>query len=154
IFVGDVSGKGVSAALLMARVSSDLRAAALGEPEPARALALVNEAMIERRQHDTFVTVVYLTLDVVTRRVVVANAGHPPPLVRRGDGCVQRIEAGTGTAIGIIAEAVYEQTELALDPGDVLVLCTDGVLEATDVQGRQLGLEHVEQTIGLAGMRV
>src|SRR5262249_27259401 len=94
IFVGDVSGKGVAAALLMARVSSDLRAAALAEPEPAQALARVNEAVLERRQHDTFVTAIYLTMDVTTRRVVLANAGHPLPLVKRADGSVERVEGG------------------------------------------------------------
>jgi serine phosphatase RsbU (regulator of sigma subunit)/pSer/pThr/pTyr-binding forkhead associated (FHA) protein len=149
VVIGDVSGKGVSAALLMARVSSDLRAAALAEQGPARALARVNRAVIERRQLDIFVTAIFLTLDVRTRAVVLANAGHLPPLIRRGRrGALERVDRGTGTAIGIFDDATFEQTELALEVGDTMVLCTDGVLEASDAHGVQFGFERLEQSLG------
>lgn len=148
VFIGDVSGKGVSAALLMARISSDLRVAALAEDSPARAISRVNQAVLERKQHDIFVTGIYLTLEVATKRVTLANAGHLPPFIRhKARGELERVEGGSGTAIGIFDEAVYEQTTIELSPGDALVLCTDGVLEATDEHGEQFGFERLELSL-------
>jgi serine phosphatase RsbU (regulator of sigma subunit) len=153
VFIGDVSGKGISAALLMARISSDLRLAALAESEPANALARVNQAVLERKQHDIFVTGIYLTLEVNTRVVTLANAGHLPPFVRhRSRGEIDRVEGGS-TAIGIFDEAVYEQSSFTLEPGDTLVLCTDGVLEATDERGEQFGFERLEDSVGAGTSR-
>lgn len=154
VFIGDVSGKGVSAALLMARITSDLRLSALAETEPARALSRVNQAVLERKQHDTFVTGIYLTLDVTTKLVTLANAGHLPPVVRRrARGELMRVEGGSGTAIGIFDEAVYEQTTLQLEEGDTLVLCTDGVLEATDETGEQFGFDRLELSLSAGTSR-
>ena len=148
VFIGDVSGKGVSAALLMARISSDLRVAALAESSPARAISRVNQAVLERKQHDIFVTGIYLSLDVKTKQLTLANAGHLPPFVRRKTrGELVRVEGGSGTAIGIFDEAVYEQTVVQLEPGDTLVLCTDGILEATDELGEQFGFERLELSL-------
>ena len=148
LFIGDVAGKGVSAALLMARITSDLRLAALAEPSAADVMARVNKSVLERKQHEVFVTGIYLTLDVISHEVVMANAGHLPPLVRRrGRGVIQPVEEGTGTAIGFFDEATYEQVSFTLEPGDTLVLCTDGVLEATDVHGVQFGVERFEASI-------
>jgi sigma-B regulation protein RsbU (phosphoserine phosphatase) len=154
VFIGDVSGKGVSAALLMARITSDLRLSALAETEPARAISRVNQAVLERKQHDIFVTGIYLTLDVVTKQVVLANAGHLPPFIRkRARGELQRVEGGSGTAIGIFDEATYEQTTLQLEAGDTLVMCTDGVLEATDEAGEQFGFERLELSLSSGSSR-
>jgi phosphoserine phosphatase RsbU/P len=154
VFIGDVAGKGVSAALLMARISSDLRLAALAESEPAQALARVNQAVLERKQHDIFVTGIYLTLDVATRTITLGNAGHLPPFIRhRARGSYERVEGGSGTAIGIFDDAVYEQHAFTLAPGDALVLCTDGVLEATDERGEQFGFERLEQSLGAGSSR-
>jgi serine phosphatase RsbU (regulator of sigma subunit) len=148
VFVGDVSGKGVSAALLMARISSDLRLAAMAESEPARVLGHVNRIVLERKQPDIFVTGTYLTLDVKSHLITLANAGHLPPLIRRrSPGLLQRIEGGASTAIGIFDDAEYEQVQLALEPGDTMVLCTDGVLEATSPAGEQFGMERLEASL-------
>jgi sigma-B regulation protein RsbU (phosphoserine phosphatase) len=154
MFIGDVSGKGVAAALLMARISSDLRVAALAEPSPARAISRVNQTVLERRQHDIFVTGIYLTLDVNTKVVTLANAGHLPPFIRhRARGQLERIEGGSGTAIGIFDEAVYDETSFQLAPGDTLMLCTDGVLEATDEGGEQYGFERLELSLSAGSAR-
>jgi serine phosphatase RsbU (regulator of sigma subunit) len=148
VFIGDVAGKGVSAALLMARISSDLRVAALAESEPARVVARVNHAVLEREQHDIFVTGIYLSLDVRTRHMVLANAGHLPPLIRRrAERVVERIDGGSATAIGFFEGETYEQVELALDTGDTLVLCTDGVIEATNMTGDQFGMGRLEESM-------
>jgi phosphoserine phosphatase RsbU/P len=145
VFIGDVSGKGVSAALLMARISSDLRLAAAAVNDPAKALEHVNRIVLERKQHDIFVTCVYMTLNTKTHVATLANAGHLPPLIRRRKlGRVERLEGGTGTAIGIFDDAQYEQIEFKLEAGDALVLCTDGVLEAINLEGEQFGADRLE----------
>jgi serine phosphatase RsbU (regulator of sigma subunit)/pSer/pThr/pTyr-binding forkhead associated (FHA) protein len=146
MFVADVSGKGIPAALLMARISSDLRAAAAAHSDPAEVLAQVNRAVLARKQFDTFVTVVYLTLDTQTRQLVLANAGHEPPLLRHGDGEVERL-AGTGSALGIFEDARYRSHALSLHPRDALVLCTDGIVEAMDAKGEQFGFERLTRAV-------
>ncbi len=146
--VGDVSGKGVSAALLMARVSSDLRTAMLTEREPAAALSVANRAVVARGQHDIFVTAICVSLDVRRRRLVLANAGHMPPYVRRlAEGDLQRVDEGSSSPIGLFDDVVYVQAELELEPGDTLVLTTDGVHEATNERGAQLGFEGLEAAL-------
>lgn len=147
VFIGDVSGKGVSAALLMARISSDLRLAAMAESDPARALGHVNRIVLERRQPDIFVTGIYLTLEVKTHQIMLANAGHLPPFIRRASGGLERVEGGAGTAIGIFDDAEYEKAEIEMHPGDTIVLCTDGVLEATDDLGEQFGFDKLEESL-------
>jgi phosphoserine phosphatase RsbU/P len=154
VFVGDVSGKGVSAALLMARISSDLRVAALAEPDPAAAVRRVNRTVLERRQHDIFVTGIYLTLDIQTREIVLANAGHIPPYVRRaGEGVLERVDHLAGPPIGAFEESEYEAVALTLSLGDSIVLTTDGVLEATSPRGEQFGFERMEVAIGHGSSR-
>lgn len=147
VILGDVSGKGVSAALLMARVSSDLRAAVLGEPDPSSAMARVNRSVLERQQHDIFVTAIAMTIDVATRRVTFTNAGHLPPFVARADGTVVRIEGGASTPIGLFDGAAYEHLDLWLGEGDIVAFCTDGVSEATGTTGEQFGFERFEGSL-------
>ncbi|HEY7956998.1 MAG TPA: SpoIIE family protein phosphatase [Polyangia bacterium] len=148
VFIGDVSGKGVSAALLMARISSDLRLAAMAETDPARSLGHVNRIVLERRQPDIFVTGIYFTLEVKTHKILLANAGHLPPFIRRAkEGVLTRLDGGAGTAIGIFDDAEYESTAFTLAPGDTLLLCTDGVLEAASPSGEQFGFDRLEASL-------
>ncbi len=138
MFIGDVAGKGVAAALLMARVSSDLRVAVRGAAGPAQVLARVNATMLEREQPEVFVTGVFLTLELDTGRVVLANAGHCPPLVRRVSGRLDGIDAAA-TAMGFFHDTQFVEAELRLEPGDALVLYTDGILEARSSRGEEFG---------------
>ncbi|HJZ84282.1 MAG TPA: SpoIIE family protein phosphatase [Polyangia bacterium] len=148
LFIGDVAGKGVSAALLMARISSDLREAALAEPDPSRVLARVNRLVLERNQDDFFVTGVYLTLDLSSHELVLANAGHLPPFIRRREqGQIACVGEGLGTAIGFFADADYRQTRVVLGSGDTLVLCTDGVMEAQNTAGEQFGFARFQASL-------
>ena len=154
VFVGDVAGKGVSAALLMARISSDLRIAALAERDPASALRRVNRLVLERKQHDIFVTCIYLTFDTRSREVVVANAGHIPPYVRRhGEGQLFRLDQAAGTPIGTFEEAGYEPVVFTLGVGETVVLTTDGVMEATSPRGEQFGFPRMEVALAQGGSR-
>lgn len=148
MFIGDVAGKGVSAALLMARISSDLRVAALAEKEPARVLSRINRAVLERGQHDIFVTGVYVSLDTRTGDVTLANAGHLFPLVRRARrNMVETIDTGGGTAIGIFEEEIFPEASFRMEPGDVFLLCTDGVMEATNAEGEPFGFDRIRSCL-------
>jgi sigma-B regulation protein RsbU (phosphoserine phosphatase) len=143
-----VSGKGVSAALLMARISSDLRLAAREEAQPGKVMQRVNRIVVERQQLDIFVTAIYATLDIRTLELTLANAGHTVPLLRRATpGGLQRIEGGASTAIGISEHVEYDQIRLVLEPEDTLVLTTDGVHEATSLGNDQFGSERLEQSL-------
>jgi serine phosphatase RsbU (regulator of sigma subunit) len=148
MFIGDVSGKGVSAALLMARISSDLRLAAREEAQPAKVMQRVNRIVVERQQLDIFVTAIYATLDIRSLELTLANAGHTVPLLRRSTpGGLQRIEGGASTAIGISDHVEYDQIRLVLEPEDTLVLTTDGVHEATSLNNEQFGNERLEKSL-------
>ena len=144
IFIGDISGKGVAAALLMARVSSELRVAALAHVEPSAVLSAMNDAIIASDQPELFFTAIYLTFDVKTGQVTLANAGHPSPYVCRPGSRGEPIVAGASTAIGIFESPTFEATTFQLNHGESLVLYTDGVLEAADSAGRLYGVERLE----------
>jgi serine phosphatase RsbU (regulator of sigma subunit) len=153
IFIGDIAGKGVSAALIMARTSTELRAAALSLVEPALVLTAMNKAVIARNQPELFFTGIYLTLDVRTGAVLLASAGHPAPYVRRADGRVETITEGAASAVGILDDAAFTATELQLGFGDTLVLYTDGVIEAPDAHGELYGAARLEACLVAAGKR-
>jgi serine phosphatase RsbU (regulator of sigma subunit)/pSer/pThr/pTyr-binding forkhead associated (FHA) protein len=138
VFIGDVAGKGVAAALLMARVTSDLRVATRATGSPAQILSSVNAAMLEREQHEVFVTGVFLSLDARTGKVVLANAGHCPPLLRRAGGSIERVEE-SAPAMGFFRETSFSECELSLEPGDTLALYTDGIVEAKNAAGEEFG---------------
>jgi Stage II sporulation protein E (SpoIIE) len=127
--IGDVSGKGVTAALMMSRISSELRRLAVETAGPAEMLARLNESLPGRMQDDRFVTVVCVLLDVPKRRWVVSNAGHVVPLLRRQSGTVTGLAYASGPPIGMIPNATYDEEVFPLEPKDILVLATDGVFE-------------------------
>ena len=114
-------------------------------------MARVNQAMLEREQPEVFVTGIFLTLDVDTGRVVLTNAGHCPPLVRRADGRVERIDAGHSTAIGFFRDTFFGEAELTLNRGDALMLYTDGIIEAASGTGDQFGGQRLAQSLADAG---
>jgi serine phosphatase RsbU (regulator of sigma subunit)/pSer/pThr/pTyr-binding forkhead associated (FHA) protein len=151
VLLGDVAGRGVPAALLMARASSDTRLCLLTEPDPARALAQLNN-MVGRhtRTMDRFVTLMVAVLDPSTHTVTLLNAGHLAPLVYRR-ACVQLEQAMAGDDIGmplgIMEDMVYPVRQLQLEPGDSLLALTDGVTEATNHAGRLFGLQGIHAAL-------
>jgi serine phosphatase RsbU (regulator of sigma subunit) len=151
VFIGDIAGKGVSGALLMARISSELHVAALAHVDPVTVLATMNKALIGRNQPELFFTAIYLTLDVKSGEIVLANAGHPLPYVARSDGSVAIVEQGSAEPVGILDEAHFAATRLTLGNGDSLVLYTDGVIEAADPSGSLYGIDRLERCVRLAG---
>jgi sigma-B regulation protein RsbU (phosphoserine phosphatase) len=127
--IGDVSGKGVTAALMMSRISSELRRLAFEAAGPAEMLSRLNDSLPGRMQDDRFVTVACVLLDMPKRRWVIANAGHVPPILRRASGLVRGVAYASGPPIGMIPAAVYEEEILPVEPKDILLLSTDGVFE-------------------------
>jgi sigma-B regulation protein RsbU (phosphoserine phosphatase) len=127
--IGDVSGKGVTAALMMSRISSELRRLAFEAAGPAEMLSRLNESLPGRMQDDRFVTVACVLLDLPNRRWIIANAGHVPPILRRSSGVVRGVAYASGPPIGMIPAAVYDEEVLEVEPRDILLLSTDGVFE-------------------------
>lgn len=130
--IGDVSGKGVSAALYAAKLMTDLRYQAMGQARPVGILARTNRVLAARHHEGMFATVTMLVLDPATGVVSLASAGHPLPFLRRRDGSVTAIGRPGGAPIGLDAEAEFEEHQATLEPGDALLLYTDGVVEALD----------------------
>ncbi len=153
VFIGDISGKGISGALLMARISSEMRVAALAHVEPVAVLTTMNKALIGRNQPELFFTAIYLTLDVKSGEVVLANAGHPSPYCSRSDGTLVEITDGAAGPVGIVDDPQFEATFLRLDHGDSLVLYTDGVVEAAAADGTLYGSDRLELALADAGTR-
>jgi serine phosphatase RsbU (regulator of sigma subunit) len=129
VAIGDVSGKGVTAALMMSRVSSELRRLVIGGASPAEVLTGLNQALPTWMGDDRFVTVVCAALDLDKGEWTVANAGHVFPLLRRARGEVLPISGLSGAPVGVLADAVYEEERLPALAGDILLLTTDGVSE-------------------------
>jgi serine phosphatase RsbU (regulator of sigma subunit) len=151
VFIGDISGKGISGALLMARISTELRVAGLAHVDPVTVLMAMNKATISRGPPELFFTAVYFTLDVKTGDVLLVNAGHPIPYRRRADGHVHPITAGRGCAVGILDDPGFTATSLRLACGDTLVLYTDGVIEAANAEGALYGQQRLEACLARAG---
>jgi sigma-B regulation protein RsbU (phosphoserine phosphatase) len=133
IAIGDVSGKGIAAALLMASLQASLRGqAAAGVHDLSSLMHNVNKLVYEASTSNRYATFFYGEYDAVTRRFSYVNAGHNPPLILRG-GEVLRLEAD-GPVVGLLAGARYGQSECVLQAGDVFVAFTDGISEALNEQ--------------------
>src|SRR5215813_4809677 len=133
LVIADVSGKGVPAALLMAFLRASLRAASHVGYAPQISMAKVNYLLWESIERNQFVTAFYGILDTGNRTLWYANAGHNPPLLLNAKGEAKFIERG-GLPLGMFRDTRYHQYYLSFTPGDLLVLYTDGVTEATNPQ--------------------
>src|SRR5262249_41966314 len=128
VVVADVSGKGVAAALMMAKFSGDTRYCILTEDAPAPAADALNQLLRDAMIDEKFITRGLGILDTEGRRMTVSLAGHPPMLVKRKAGHVDGLGIEKiGFPLGTFNEAVYQQEEVALEPGDVAVFYSDGI---------------------------
>jgi serine phosphatase RsbU (regulator of sigma subunit) len=135
ITVGDVSGKGVSAALMMAKFSGDTRYCILTENSPSEAANELNSLLFSAGIEEKFITLSLSVLDSDRRTLALTSAGHLPVLVRRANGTIDEIgEEIAGFPLGIVPEADYRQTEIALNPGDVVAVFSDGVTDARNIR--------------------
>ena len=148
VALADVSGKGISAALLMAKLSAEARYCLVSEPTPAAAIDRLNKAFCESRWEDRFVTLVLGVLDPVRHEVTIVSAGHMAPLRRRADGQVESVPlAAGGLPLGVDADAQYFQQSLPLEVGDTLVFYSDGMTDALDDAGHFYGLQRLQEIL-------
>jgi len=148
VVVADVAGKGISASLLMAKLSSDTRYCLASEATPAGAMARLNRIFCNSGWEDRFVTMVLTVLDPQRHEVTIVNAGHLPPLLRRSAASVVSIaEAETRLPLGVLHDVDYMQHTLTIEPGDSLVLYTDGITEAMNDVGELYGSQRLWQKL-------
>lgn len=149
--IGDVSGKGVPAALFMAVTRSFLRSAFHVNSDPAKVLAHVNNELVEGNESCMFVTLFCAVLDCATGELQYANAGHNPPAVRRRDGRVEWISGSRSVVAGAMPDAPYCSENYRLPDGSALILYTDGVTEALNPSNELYGEDRL--TAVLAGQK-
>jgi len=149
VSIGDVSGKGIPAALLMAKTISEMRASANSSETPANVLAMVNAMMAASITLEMFVTAVVCFYDPAAGKAVLADAGHNPPVVRRAGG-VELVELEKGFPLGVVEEGQYVDSMFELGPGDTLLFYTDGVTDAENELGQNFGIDRLVQAVGAA----
>jgi serine phosphatase RsbU (regulator of sigma subunit) len=143
--VGDVAGKGIPAALLMATTHSVLRAEAYRLISPGSVLARVNAQLVHEMPPAMFVTCFYLVLDPRNGRLRYANAGHCLPYQRTHTGVVEL--SARGMPLGLMPGMVYEEHDTCLAPGDTLLLHSDGLAEAHDADGEMFGFPRLQRLV-------
>jgi phosphoserine phosphatase RsbU/P len=146
--IADVSGKGVPAALLMAFLRASLRAAIHIGYAPHISMAKVNYLLWESIERNQFVTAFYGVLDASNRTLAYTNAGHNPPLLMDADGTSRFMERG-GLPLGMFRNTRYYEYYQAIEPGQLLVLYTDGATEANGKNGEEYGRGRLEEAVRL-----
>ncbi|MGA8027833.1 MAG: SpoIIE family protein phosphatase [Bryobacteraceae bacterium] len=138
LVVGDVSGKGLPAALLMSSLQARVQMLVETGPDPASAVTILNRNLAERCPVGKFITFFYGLLDPITGILHYSNAGHNYPILLRADGTVEQL-SGNGLVMGIFRSTVYDANQVQLQPGDTLALYSDGVTEASAPAGDEFG---------------
>ena len=156
LVIGDVVGKGVPAALLMSSTRAFFRALLRREPSIADAVARVNRALVRDTLDNEFVTGLVMAYDNATRTIHLCSAGHDPPILARRvpSGRAQEreinsldLDGADGMALGIHADQTYAEASVQLDPGDLIVACTDGAHEAMNFAGEKFGRSRLSRVI-------
>ena len=144
LMIADVAGKGMAASLL----TISLQALSIGPVEdglpPDEICARLSRQLYRRTPPEKYATAFLGILEPETGRLRYTNAGHNPPLVLRGSGTVEEL-GSTGVPLGLLPQAPYRAGETTLAPGDVLVLYTDGLVEAEDPEGQEYGLDRLKK---------
>ena len=149
--IGDVSGKGVPAALVMSVTHSYFRSAASHDSNPARIMRLINEAVCEGNTTNMFVTLFIGVLDLPTGRLRYCNAGHDAPIILSGETSGENVSlpVKSNLPVGVFTDFTFESQETQIDSDTTIFLYTDGLTEAKDKHSGQFGLKRVENVIGM-----
>jgi serine phosphatase RsbU (regulator of sigma subunit) len=150
VVVGDATGKGVPAALVMSTTCGMLRALALSVDSPGEVLEQVNETLVARIPSNMFVTCFYAILDPESGTLRYANAGHDLPYLRRVGGDAEELRA-RGMPLGLMPGMNYEQKEIVLEGGEAALFYSDGLVEAHDSQGEMFGFPRLRALIAEHG---
>ena len=148
--VADVSGKGVGAALYVAVAKTLFRATVQGGVTVAEVLARMNRELCRDNDQMMFVTAIAGRLTFATGTLVAADAGHNPALVIGAGGRPAPLDLAKGIALGVVEDHVFSERTLRLEPGDTLVLYTDGITEARDPKGEMFGSARLDEVAGYA----
>src|SRR5512139_343185 len=146
VLVGDVSGKGIGAALLMANIQATLRARLPLETDLAALADLIDHDVYENTPSQLYLTLFVVSLDLTGRTVGYVNAGHNPQFIRRADGSLDELPA-TGVPIGLLPGRGYEEKSVSIGEGDLLFFYTDGTVEIANEQGEFFGHERLAAVI-------
>jgi len=143
--IADVSGKGITAGLMMAGLQAAFRIYTKNDPDPAELMSQLNVTLKENLPQSKFVTLFLGRLDTPSGLIEYANAGHTPPLLVRRDSVDELQE--TDLLLGVVTHADFINRKIQLDPGDALILFTDGVTEAEDAAGLQIGSTQLARVL-------
>jgi serine phosphatase RsbU (regulator of sigma subunit)/anti-sigma regulatory factor (Ser/Thr protein kinase) len=150
--IGDVSDKGIPAALFMMMARTAFKMSAIASPESiSLTMSRVNQFLFECNQSQMFVTALAGILDLQTGRVEYADAGHEPPFILQPSGAVLKVDKVGGVALGFCPDLNFRSGTLELNRGDALVLYTDGVNEAMNISRQLFGTEAIERTLSGVG---
>jgi serine phosphatase RsbU (regulator of sigma subunit) len=149
ICLGDVAGKGMPASLLMANLQAMVRAQTGASTPPHECVAGSNRLICRNTGPAKFITFFYSILDPHRHLLSYCNAGHNPPLYCPAEGAIERLSTG-GLVLGVREAGPYREETLALDPGDTVVIYSDGITEAVDPAGEELGEERLSEVIAAA----
>ncbi len=147
VLFGDVSGKGVPAALYMARLISDFRYLCRKDSHPQSLMSKINCILSERSDHGMFATAIYLLLDIRENTIELANAGHHSILIRDEKQQFHEMGKAGGIPLGIFSDTQYNLEKIQLKKGNLVVLYTDGVTEPKDEMNNEFGLLGLEKTL-------
>ena len=151
IVIGDVSGHGPGAAVVMAMVESMLMSYPHAEPSPGEILRFLNRRLCHKRIEESFVTATIGIYDPSRRHLVYGSAGHPPILVRRGatsgGPAVEKLDGAGGPPLGVLPDVEYTESAVDLSPGDTLAFYTDGITEARSPDGGFFGVGGLEEAM-------
>ena len=142
ICIGDVAGKGISAALLMANLQASFRAFATADASPQAVCTKLNKFLSANLASEKFVTFFYAILDADQRTMIYENAGHCPGLLIRGNGAAELLR-GHGAVLGVLPDWIYQDSIVQLERGDKLLLATDGVTEAENTRLEEFGEQRL-----------
>jgi serine phosphatase RsbU (regulator of sigma subunit) len=151
IGLGDVAGKGMPAALLMARLYSAVRLQLFTQPSPAKVLAALNDESFVQGLGHRFITFVLLMLNPQTHELTIANAGHMPPIIRSRDGKATSFGVkDSGMPFGISRNQDFRELKIPMEPGSAVIVYTDGVTDAMNPADELFGRAKLEQVVAAA----
>jgi serine phosphatase RsbU (regulator of sigma subunit)/pSer/pThr/pTyr-binding forkhead associated (FHA) protein len=151
VTLGDVAGKGMPAALMMAGICPEVRHLVRSGVPPADVLSRIGRHLFEHGVDGRFVTLLILLINTQTHELTLASAGHLPALIRRSSGLVEAIgNEEAGFPLGILRDARYQSSAFTLEPGDVVLLFSDGMTDAADQSGSPFGLDGLKRELALA----
>lgn len=150
VILGDVSGKGVPAALMMAKASSDTKVALLTTSHAIDlAMGILNNSICSASLEDKFITMALCVINSKTHELTIVNAGHMSPMIMRADGAIDEPadETVSGLPIGVLEDYEYESVTTKLAPGETVVIFSDGISEAMNVKNETYGTERIRQKL-------